>query len=366
MLDKVCKSLSDLQADYEKIIILSDLTILFSRLDKKKANICLRRGMKYLDNVESDKNGIVRSQIVFAAANLYAFDPNEELIIIATQVAAKIADPVEYTHSLMAIYNMNEGNNILRNEILNQMILAVDKISSPYNKVTILLEIFPLSLSEHNNKTPTEILEKAKTITGRINIQYISDTILDTIAEIYTSLYNKENKRAFLESAIEVAKSIENDEIRLFRLNILGYHETYEVQPPYLKIRNLCEKIITGKVHSNQIVVLERLIRSVADRGKEAIFFCDCAIIFRKEGEEKLARRLMQNAIKEARIIRPLSRRAYVMCDIAMKMSGSGCEREVQEVLDLAIDAATNIRQSPLRDNVFEELGLAIKIIQEI
>ncbi len=74
----------------------------------------------------------------------------------------------------------------------------------------------------------------------------------------------------------------------------------------------------------------------------------------------------MQSAIKEARIIRPLSRRAYVMCDIAMKISDAGCEEEAQEILDLAIDAATNIRQSPLRDNVFEELGLAIKIIQEM
>jgi hypothetical protein len=32
--------------------------------------------------------------------------------------------------------------------------------------------------------------------------------------------------------------------------------------------------------------------------------------------------------------------------------------------VDLSIDAATNIRQSTLRDEVFDELGLAIKIIQ--
>ena len=52
------------------------------------------------------------------------------------------------------------------------------------------------------------------------------------------------------------------------------------------------------------------------------------------------------------------------MCDIAMKTYASGCEREAQEVLDLAIDAATNIRQSSLRDEVFDELGLAIKLMQ--
>ena len=73
---------------------------------------------------------------------------------------------------------------------------------------------------------------------------------------------------------------------------------------------------------------------------------------------------MMHSAIKEARIIRPLSRRAFVMCDIAMKSHSAGCENAAQEVLDCAIDAATNIRQSKLRDEVFEELGLAIKIMQ--
>ena len=81
---------------------------------------------------------------------------------------------------------------------------------------------------------------------------------------------------------------------------------------------------------------------------------------------EKISSRLLQDAIKEAQIIRPLSRRAYIMCDIAMKTHASGCEKIAQEVLDQAIDAATNIRQSSLRDEVFDELGLAIKLMQGI
>ena len=38
----------------------------------------------------------------------------------------------------------------------------------------------------------------------------------------------------------------------------------------------------------------------------------------------------------------------------------------LRELLDNAIDAATNIRQSTLRDEVFDELGLAIRIMQEL
>jgi hypothetical protein len=47
-----------------------------------------------------------------------------------------------------------------------------------------------------------------------------------------------------------------------------------------------------------------------------------------------------------------------------MKTYATGCEKISQEVLDLAIDSATNIRQSSLRDEVFDELGLAIKLMQ--
>jgi hypothetical protein len=54
------------------------------------------------------------------------------------------------------------------------------------------------------------------------------------------------------------------------------------------------------------------------------------------------------------------------MCDIALKLHAAGCERTAQDILDNAIDAATNIRQSSLRDEVFDELGLAIRIMQEM
>ena len=179
---------------------------------------------------------------------------------------------------------------------------------------------------------------------------------------LYTTRYNAK----YLSNAIETTRTIDDEGLRLHRLMQMGQKEYYEIPPQYQKIRAISEKIIDDGAHPNQIASLERIIRSVADRGKEAIFFCNLSILFRREGNGKLSKRMMQSAIKEARIIRPLSRRAFVMCDIAMKSHAAGCESASQEVLDCAIDAATNIRQSKLREEVFDELGLAIKIMQEI
>ena len=66
------------------------------------------------------------------------------------------------------------------------------------------------------------------------------------------------------------------------------------------KIRAEVEKMIAEGFHQNQVTVLERLVQTVADRGREALFFCDLAVFFRKAKEEKAAHRMLQNAIKEA------------------------------------------------------------------
>ena len=366
ILDETCNLLPILPKEYEKILILADLTSLFCHLDKEVAKKCLETGLRKLDSVERDKNSIARKQIVYAIVNLNAVDPKNEWATIATNVALEIDIPVEFVHSLIAVHSMMRGDSTKRKEILARMIEAAENISSPYEKVTTLLDIIPFAVEDCTDDTPTIILTRAEQLAEKINIQYISDTIRDNVAQVFSLLYLKQNKKEYLSHAIDIAKLISDDELRFNRLVQTGHQELFVIPPSVMKIKIISEKIIDGGSHSNQIAQLERLIRSVADRGKEAVFFCDLAILFKKEGVEKLSRRMMQNAIKEARIIRPLSRRAYVMCDIAMKMSAAGCDKSAQELLDLSIDAATNIRQSSLRDEVFDELGLAIKIIQEM
>jgi hypothetical protein len=179
-------------------------------------------------------------------------------------------------------------------------------------------------------------------------------------------LAQKNNDRKYTDLAVAVIRTIDDDDLRQDHLTKAGYPETYEIPPQYVRIKALSEKMIADGFHQTQITGLERLVLTLADRGREALFFSDLSVFFRNAKEEKVAARMLQNAIKEARIIRPLSRRAFVMCDIALKLHTAGCERKAQDILDNAIDAATNIRQSSLRDEVFDELGLAIRIMQEM
>jgi hypothetical protein len=366
VLDEIAAGLETLPVEYQKILLLSDLTILYCRIDPGTAAEFLQDGIRRLEKVEFDREAIARRQIVFAIVRLNAIMPESRWADVALQVVRKIPDPIEYINSLIALYSMMRGDRARGNELIQYMTDAVEKISSPYEKVTTLLDIIPLAIQSTEGDTPAKLLRKAELLTKKINIQYIADRMRDNIAQIYIMLAEKNGDNKYMDSAIAVIRTIDGDQIRQNHLTKVGYPETYEIPPQYVKIKALSEKMVAEGFHQNQVTALERLVLTVADRGREALFFCDLAVFFRKAKEEKVAKRMLQNAVKEARIIRPLSRRSYIMCDIALKLHEAGCERTAQDIIDNAIDAATNIRQSSLRDEVFDELGLAIRIMQEM
>jgi hypothetical protein len=364
ILDGVCSELKKIPAEYQKVLILSDLAIMYCSIDLNRAKKCLDRAIQRLEYIEPDADSSTRKRVISAMVRLNEIEPDHELANRSIQIASKITDPVDYIESLNAVFTMIRNDRDRCNKIVSCMSEAVDRISSPYEKASALLDIIPLAMQSSDDKTPVILLKKAEAITRKINIPQIADTIRDNIARMFVALYHKHNNARYLEAAIEITKAIDDIDARHRRLTQLGYKETFEVPSHYEKIRAVFEKIIENGAHQNQIASVEKMVRSVSDRGKEAIIFCNLAVLSRKAGKEKIANRMLQNAIKEAGIIRPLSHRAFVMCDIAMKTHASGSEKASQEVLDLAIDAATNIRQSSLRDEVFEELGLAIKLMQ--
>jgi tetratricopeptide (TPR) repeat protein len=366
VLEEIFAGLKDLPAVYQKVLLLSDLTIIYCRIDTRIASEYLNQGVMLLENVEYNREAVARRQIVFAIVRLNTVQPESRWIDTGLQVVGKIGDPIEYINSLIAVYSMIRSDRERGNELLGYMTDAVEKIASPYEKVSTLLDIIPLAIQSTNGETPSKLLKKAESLTKKINIQFIADRMRDNIAQIYIMLAQNNSERKYLDSAISIIRTIDDDNLRQENLTRVGYPETYEIPPQYVKIKALSEKMISEGFHQNQISVLERLVLTVADRGREALFFADLAVFFRKGKEEKVASRMLQNAIKEARIIRPLSRRSFIMCDIALKLHAAGCVRTAQDILDSAIDAATNIRQSGLRDEVFDELGLAIRIMQEM
>ncbi|MCK9631303.1 MAG: hypothetical protein M0R30_06635 [Methanoregula sp.] len=366
VLEDVVDHLDILTSGYQKVLVHTYLASSYSQIDLTIAEKYLMQAINQIDTIEFDKDATTRRQIVHAIVRLNTINPDTKWYTIAVQIVQKITEPVEYVNSLISVHNMVRQEKVRCRELIKFMEDAAEKITSPYEKASVLLNIIPLTMQNADNELPFNLLKKTETLTKKINIQSIADTIRNNIAEIYTVVYQKNHDKKMLAHAIQITKSIDDDETRFYRLEQLGYTEMYEITPQFVKIKSLSERMVSEGIHPNHVAALERLVRTVADRGKEAVFFCYLSIYFKKKGQEKLSRKMLQNSIKEARIIRPLTRRSFVMCDIALKIFAAGCEQTAQEILDLAIDAATNIRQSSSRDEVFDELGLAIKIMQRM
>lgn len=366
VLEEVEKDLEILDSGYHKVLVLSYLASSYSQIDMEIAEKNLARAIQHLDDTEFDKDAHARRQVIKTIVRFNTIHPEARWSTTALQIAEKIRDPAEYADSLLSIYRMIRLDKVKRRDLILAMEAAADKVITPYEKASVLLSIVRLTLQNADEELTLKLLKKAELLTKKINIPSIADTLKNTIADIYRGLHEQSHDRKMCDLAIQVIKTIDADEIRLLRLEQMGYTEMYEITPQFVKIKSVSERMIKEGVHPNSVTTLERLVRAVADRGKEATFFCYLSVYFKKEGQDKLSRKMLQNSIKEARIIRPLSRRAFVMCDIALKIFAAGCEHSAQEILDYAIDAATNIRQSTLRDEVFEELGLAIKIMQRM
>ncbi|MFA6363311.1 hypothetical protein [Methanoregula sp.] len=364
ILDEVFSNVPKLPAEYQKILVMADLTIGYQQIDPEKAQQSLLDGLKRLHSVESDQNAVVRRQIVFAIVSMKDILPEDTRINLVLEVIAEVSDPIEYVKALVSAYSLVREDKERCKTALLHIFEAIEKIESPYDQALLILEVVPLAVQDCDEDMPLRMLKKAETLSMTINIQHIADTIRDEIARVLSDLSRSQEKSQYLKKSAEILTLIEDDELRQYRLSQIGYNDAPEKSTPYAKITAFSTRIIQEGCQPGQILALERTVRSVTERGKRAFLFCRLSILFRDNGDIKTAKRMLNNAIKESGIIRPLSKRAYVRCDMAMKMYAAGYENIAQDILDNAIDAATNIRQSTLREDVFNELGLAIKVMQ--
>ena len=133
----------------------------------------------------------------------------------------------------------------------------------------------------------------------------------------------------------------------------------------YGRILDCRDKIRSGEYTTKDMVTLDRAIRAAPDRAKRATYYTEIYLIARNAGQHDVADRMLLCALEEARIIRPLSRRAFVLGDMACRIYAERYEDRSREVLDMAVGEALNIRDSTIRDDVYDELDMSMRIIQE-
>ena len=348
-----------------RAIMLSDLAGLMAGIDSGAARGYLGEAQGMLESVGPEHEAFVRKNLIYAARSLNAINRQEKDVDWAVEQVGRIEDPVEYVDALAAVFDM-VGEPAQRKEILAAMCHTVVSIPSSYIRLSMLFDVAKFAEAYGEEEEIDGLLDGMERTAGYIQIPFITAMTRQRMAQMLFSFYRKSGKPAIRQRAVEIVSAIDDDRIRY---NLMVQLEQAMPQSwkstVYSKILDCRDRIRSGDYATKDMVTLDRAIRAATDRAKRATYYTEVYLIARNAGQHEVADRMLFCALEEARIIRPLSRRAFALGDMACRIYAERYEDRSREILNMAVGEALNIRDSALRDEVYDELDMSMRIIQE-
>jgi len=348
-----------------RAIMLSDLAGLMAGIDHSAARGYLGEAQEMLEFIGPEREAFVRKNLIYAARSLNAINRQEEDVDWAIGQVGRIEDPVEYVDALAAVFDM-VSEPAQRKDILSAMCHTVVGIPSPYIRLSMLFDVAQFAETYGDEDEIDEVLDGMERTTGSIQIPFVTAITRQRMAQMLFSYYRASGKPVVRQRAVDIVSAIDDDRIRY---NLMVQLEQAMPQSwkntVYGKILDCRDKIRSGEYTTKDMVTLDRAIRAAPDRAKRAAYYTELYLIARSAGQHEVADRMLLCALEEARIIRPLSRRAFVLGDMACRIYAERYEDRSREVLDMAVGEALNIRDSTIRDEVYDELDMSMRIIQE-
>ncbi len=367
LIDGIVDRLDRLPYRFQRVLILADIATLIVGADEPRAYGCLERAITLLPEVEPDRASFVRVQLVLSIVSLHAVNRNPENVPRAMTIVEGIDNPEDYIEALIAVSNMVRDDTGSCRKILRLVSRSIEEIPNPYERGTALLNVIPIAELCGEYSYVDVFLAEVDSVMDRINIPFIVAVLKRALVQRLIAIAQRRDPEQFTAKAIEVARGIEDEDVRheiLQRLN-------QEYQPSVMDtvqagVLETKRKIRSGEFSKNLITGIDRSLHGVPDRALQAKYYTELFVAAKEAGQENLADKLLRSAINAAEIIRPLSRRVYVLGDMALKVFAAGDEIRSSDIMDMAGEAATNIREFRQRDQIFDELAMVIKVMQEL
>ncbi|OPY36373.1 MAG: hypothetical protein A4E35_01912 [Methanoregula sp. PtaU1.Bin051] len=364
LLDHIIGSLGTVSGEYRKVVLLAECSIHYSSVSVERALDMVKKAIEMLKVTDYDPESYARLRVISALTRLNEMKPDPALIKAAMEIPGQISEPVDRISAMFLVYRMAAGMPEYRSRIVRQIRKVGDEVAASAVRAPLLLDLADFLIQDKEYASAADLLKQISDTADAIEIPFLADTVRSRIAQAYVLIGTwHDNKTCFSEAA-DIIRAIGHEDIRVFASGLHGKIRT-EVSPLFRDIRELAGRMATERYNRAQLDGLETMILSVQDRGLAVRYLCGTAILFRNAGKTRLARYFFDRALSEAGVIRPLSRRAYILCDCALMLHKSGCAEKAQEVVGLAIDAATGIRRFADRDEVFDNLAAAVRWMQE-
>lgn len=367
LIDGILSGLEALPHRYQRILILADIATLLVGVDRDRAYACLEQAMALLEGVEPERASFVRVQLVLSIVSLHAVNRSPENVRRAMAIVEGIENPEDYIEALIAVSNMVRDDPGSCRDILRLVSRSIEAIPSPYERGTALLNVIPIAEVCGEHSYVDAFLGEVERSMKRINIPFIVAVLKRALVQRLVAISQRRDTEEFTSRAIEVARGIEDEDVRDETLRRLDQEALpAAVDSVHASVLDTKRKIRSGEFSKNLISSIDRSLHVLPDRALQAKYYTELFVAAKESGQENLAEKLLRSAINAAEIIRPLSRRVYVLGDMALKVFAAGDELRSSDIMDMAGEAATNIREFRQRDLIFDELAMVIKVMQEL
>ncbi|QSZ68023.1 hypothetical protein RJ40_11215 [Methanofollis aquaemaris] len=350
---------------YEKALILSDLAGLMAKVETDEAYTCFNEAKSLLPLIDFEMGGVVRKHLVFSLVSLHAIKPQEKNVDEVIALINEIIDPADFVNSLVAAFGMlTEGGQT--HEVMKQIYGGIEEIPLAYDRASMLLSVVPLAEKYGEEGDALALLQEADHLTTEIEIPVVAAMVKKGVSHMYLMLAAAEGDEDLRREGLAVIKGIENEVIRHRIFEQLGVSPEEQItDPAYNRLIDASQEVIVAHATHPDTSSIEYLIENISDRAQRARYCFELFVIFRDAEMGRTAENLLLVGLDEASIIRPLSRRVYVLSDLALSLHEAGERKKSRDIIGMAVNAATNIRQDDLRDEVFNELDVVIRILQE-
>jgi methyl-accepting chemotaxis protein len=364
ILSEIRSSIDSLPDTFQRVAVHAEIAAISAPFAREIAEDSLDYAIEYISSIDEDQRSPVGEQIVRAIVRLNHAGVKSATIKRAMEIAKEIKDFLHYVNALIVLLRIAHITPTEQGRIVSLIEKILPQVASPYDKAQRYLAIVPLIEELEGGDRPLRILEIVQSLAKSITIPFISGLIWRRIIQRYLMLSSRRADFSLRQKAVQMASEIEDVTIRTQLLADLGIPDLHQRYTPFKKILASAKKISCDELNLHQISMLDHAVQQIKDRGEKATYYCELAVLFRNADLNAMSERMLKAALTEAGIVRPLTRRAHIFCNIALKVYATGNEKRGKEIYDLAIEAATNIRQYSLRDKVFEDLGMAMNVVQ--
>lgn len=365
ILDEIRLTIGGLKAE-EANEILTETAVLYTKINSLASRECILEAFSRFNELPTELSDHAGRQLVTALVAYIMTSGETADLPNPYTILEKIESPIEYVHTTIPVLKITHDHEERR--VLIQK--AYDKIvglTIPYDRATLLIDFafspevtIPWREKEACIRSAIEASEK-------IQVPFIICTIKKRIISHLLNDYTAHQEKHIGEMVIELLESITDETVRisiseeLGLMVILGESDERHQAP-----RTILERCMNESGKFADFTQIERALQAIPDRGVRSQYYLGIAMLLLRRSQSRRVERLIQQAIREASVIRPLPRRAYILSDLALTCFVNGEYEHAGNIFDMAMKTATNITMAEVRDEVFDELDVAMQLIQEM